>query len=140
MSNRWWPTWFDREIALDRPSRSLPSEDEPFTPEWYEKQRLHTMAELKAKYAVYWNRRRVRIQNAPGDPFTSAQFMSLITKYAGRCFYCGEHPRGPLHAEHRNPLSRGGANDIANIVPACSRCNGRKGTKTEAEFLMVLHP
>ncbi|HSW95510.1 MAG TPA: HNH endonuclease [Patescibacteria group bacterium] len=56
----------------------------------------------------------------------------LVTTFGGQCAYCA---RGaPLHADHRIPLARGGSNSIDNIVPACSSCNLRKGTLTEAEF------
>ena len=65
--------------------------------------------------------------------FTSAEWLALVEQYGGRCGYCGEKP-SRLHADHRIPLSRGGSNTIENIVPACGRCNGRKGQLTEQEF------
>ncbi len=64
--------------------------------------------------------------------FTSAEWLALVETYAGRCAYCGE--RGPLEADHRTPLSRGGTNTIDNILPACRMCNARKHRLTEAEF------
>ena len=36
--------------------------------------------------------------------------------------------------DHRTPLERGGTNEIANILPACVRCNLRKHLMTEDEF------
>jgi len=36
--------------------------------------------------------------------------------------------------DHRIPLARGGDNTIANILPACGRCNRRKHLMTEEEF------
>jgi 5-methylcytosine-specific restriction endonuclease McrA len=36
------------------------------------------------------------------------------------------------------PLSRGGTNDISNIVLACANCNLKKHTKTHAEFIKIL--
>lgn len=50
-----------------------------------------------------------------------------------RCVYCGE-VSSILQKEHRVPLSRGGANNAANIVPACPTCNYRKGSMTDEEF------
>ena len=76
------------------------------------------------------NRRRERVRGAPA--FTATQWVELVAQHAGRCAYCGES--GPLHADHRVPLSRGGTNTIENILPACARCNLRKGSLTEAEF------
>jgi 5-methylcytosine-specific restriction endonuclease McrA len=76
------------------------------------------------------NRRRDRTRGQPS--FTASEWLALVARYDGRCAYCGE--RGPLHADHRIPLSRGGTNTIENILPACVRCNLRKGKMTEAEF------
>jgi 5-methylcytosine-specific restriction endonuclease McrA len=64
--------------------------------------------------------------------FTAAEWLALVEQYGGRCAYCGEH--GPLQADHRIPLSRGGSNTIDNILPACRVCNTRKHKLTEAEF------
>lgn len=48
------------------------------------------------------------------------------------CFYCGERPG--WQKEHKQPLSRGGSNDAANIVQACHTCNSRKGRMTFEEY------
>ncbi len=50
-----------------------------------------------------------------------------------RCAYCSE-VSAVLQKEHKVPLSRGGANSAANIVPACPTCNYRKGVLTDSEF------
>jgi 5-methylcytosine-specific restriction endonuclease McrA len=67
-----------------------------------------------------------------GASYTAAEWLALVGSYGGRCGYC--HQPLPLHADHRVPLSRGGSNTIDNIIPACARCNTRKGQSTEAEF------
>jgi hypothetical protein len=41
------------------------------------------------------------------------------------CFYCGEKPGS--QREHKTPLSRGGSNDLSNIVRSCRKCNLKKG-------------
>jgi 5-methylcytosine-specific restriction endonuclease McrA len=76
------------------------------------------------------NRRRDRTRGQPS--FTAAEWLALVALYEGRCAYCREC--GPLHADHRIPLSRGGTNTIDNILPACVRCNLRKAKMTEEEF------
>ncbi|CAN5149852.1 hypothetical protein BH23GEM2_BH23GEM2_18300 [soil metagenome] len=59
------------------------------------------------------------------------------------CQYCGR-PQGALkHREsltrdHVVPLSRGGTNDWANVVTACSACNTRKANHLPSEIGM--HP
>lgn len=46
-----------------------------------------------------------------------------------RCRYCGRRaPTVVLHIEHVKPVSRGGGNDLANLVTACEDCNFGKGT------------
>ena len=82
---------------------------------------------LRAKGNAY----RARARAAEGQ-FTSAEWLALVTRYDGKCAYRGE--AGPLQVDHRTPLSRGGANSIDNILPACRKCNTEKGQLTEAEF------
>lgn len=54
----------------------------------------------------------------------------------GRCWYCGGHlnPFEDLCIDHVFPLSRGGTNDIENLVPCCNHCNIEKGTSTVDEW------
>jgi hypothetical protein len=58
----------------------------------------------------------------------------------GRCAYC-RRPAGPdqpLTREHLIPRARGGRrNDVRIIVPACARCNSRRGCQELALFLML---
>jgi 5-methylcytosine-specific restriction endonuclease McrA len=76
-------------------------------------------------------RRRARLLGA-GPHFTAAEWTALVEAHGGRCAYDGAPP--PLHADHRLPLERGGTSVIANILPACRRCNLRKHLMTEEEF------
>ena len=64
--------------------------------------------------------------------FTADDWQRLVRAHEGRCAYCGEF--APLEPDHRVALSRGGSNDIANILPACHRCNARKHQMSEADF------
>jgi hypothetical protein len=78
---------------------------------------------------------RARKRAASGS-FAGTEWLELVEQYGGVCGYCGA--LAPLQAEHRTPLSRGGGNTIANIIPACGRCNRRKADRTEAEFRSLL--
>jgi 5-methylcytosine-specific restriction endonuclease McrA len=64
--------------------------------------------------------------------FTNAEWRILVTQFGGQCAYCACETT--LQADHRIPLARGGSNAITNILPACARCNFRKGVLTETEF------
>jgi hypothetical protein len=50
------------------------------------------------------------------------------------CLYCRTHGV-PLVLDHALPVSRGGSNHPANLLPACERCNTSKGAKTFAEYM-----
>ncbi len=51
-----------------------------------------------------------------------------------QCQYCGAKGVA-VHADHKLPKSRGGSNDIDNLVTACGRCNASKGNLTVEEWL-----
>ncbi|CAN5823434.1 hypothetical protein BH23GEM6_BH23GEM6_26720 [soil metagenome] len=58
----------------------------------------------------------------------------------GRCAYCRRpaEPDQPLTREHVIPRARGGRrNDVRIIVPACLRCNNRRGCQELALFLIL---
>lgn len=56
------------------------------------------------------------------------------------CQYCGITPsRKELTLDHVLPRSRGGKTTWENVVAACKKCNGRKGSRTPEEAHMKLH-
>jgi len=58
----------------------------------------------------------------------------LVVEWNGRCAYCGIRPER-ITQDHVVPLARGGSHTIANLRPACQRCNSSKGTKLLAEWI-----
>lgn len=70
-------------------------------------------------------RRRAAEANAPGAWIWS-DFMRIAQRFQFRCAYCGEKPAGQLDPDHVVPLSRGGYNSTANLLPACRPCNADK--------------
>jgi len=50
-----------------------------------------------------------------------------FNEFGNCCAYCGQG--GDMEIEHVRAISKGGAHDIGNIVPACSRCNANKRTR-----------
>lgn len=52
------------------------------------------------------------------------------------CLYCNKNKSDTI--DHLTPLSRGGTNNIDNLVAACRSCNSRKGAKTMYEFAPIL--
>jgi hypothetical protein len=74
-------------------------------------------------------------------PLDFATRYAAMRKSEGLCPYCGvelqfEHDDGERVAfDHVIPLSRGGADDISNIIACCFPCNAAKHTKTGLEYL-----
>lgn len=70
--------------------------------------------------------RRGREFNAAGT-YSWSQLVRLWIAFDRSCAYCAQPT--PLHmvqAEHVHPLSRGGRNDLANLLPSCGPCNSDK--------------
>lgn len=61
----------------------------------------------------------------------------VFAKNNGKCFYCDDQLEidGEWHIEHKTPKSKGGSNDLENLVPACPSCNLKKSAKTAKQFL-----
>lgn len=77
---------------------------------------------------------RARLMRAEGS-YTLTQWIEKCELFAWCCAYCGE--TRTLGPDHKVPLSRGGSNDITNIVPACRSCNSGKRDRTAAEYLAI---
>jgi 5-methylcytosine-specific restriction endonuclease McrA len=66
---------------------------------------------------------------------TTEEWELIKKRYKYRCVYCGE--KKPLTRDHIIPLSKGGEFTKENIVPACRRCNSRKGNRPVLLQLLV---
>ena len=86
-------------------------------------------------------------------PATTREDRAAVTeriwaKSPGACWYCDRcierrrhgrrHGARSWEIEHKTPRSRGGGDELSNLVPACSPCNIAKRTRTAAEYLAVL--
>jgi 5-methylcytosine-specific restriction endonuclease McrA len=79
------------------------------------------------------HRRRARELNCEGS-YTAQEFIEKCKAFNQRCAYCGATKR--LTPDHIIPLSRGGTNNIDNILPVCKKCNITKNAKTLQEFVV----
>lgn len=78
--------------------------------------------------------RRAREHNAPGY-FTWTEVTRLWLLFDKSCAYCSSPlGLGDVEAEHVQPLSRQGRNDISNILPSCRACNCDKQAYLLAEW------
>jgi 5-methylcytosine-specific restriction endonuclease McrA len=61
--------------------------------------------------------------------------MRLFVQVFDRCCaYCDQPIEGQPDPDHVIPLSRGGRNDISNVVPVCRHCNVDKCDLTMDEW------
>lgn len=131
----------NKDLVKERKRKWYQKNKEKISTE-HKKYRKNNQEKLKEKRRLYNKknpmiprmaafRRRARHKNAPGFS-TKEQIQARFDYYGNKCYYCGDSSN--LQMEHRIPLSRGGSNWPANIVPACRGCNSKKSTQTEAEF------
>lgn len=75
-------------------------------------------------------RASAEIRSWPGgrEPIRAELRAACWDKSEGRCWYCGTqmNPFADFHVDHVHPVSRGGSNSLANLVPACESCNMAK--------------
>ena len=59
----------------------------------------------------------------------------VFKRDAFRCQYCGQTPPAAiLQVDHIHPRSKGGKNDINNLITACADCNLGKGARSLKEI------
>ena len=64
-------------------------------------------------------------------PLSSSVRFEVFKRDSFRCQYCGaESPQVLLHVDHIKPVSKGGNNDLTNLITSCETCNQGKGAKT----------
>lgn len=87
---------------------------------------------MKCSRKASKQRRRVREAGTYGE-WRWSDFMRMAAKFNYCCAYCGEKP-DRLDPDHVLPLSRGGPNVLANLLPTCLMCNSDKGARTLPEW------
>jgi len=66
---------------------------------------------------------------------TPYQILSVLKVNEFKCIYCSRNLDGRTwHLDHYYPISKGGTNVIANLVPACKTCNLMKSNMIGEQF------
>lgn len=86
----------------------------------------------RPKRALGWRRRAAKAESTA----TPDARELILVAFSRRCAYC--RTRMASEWDHRIPITRGGKDEPANLVPACYVCNREKGTQTWA--LPLGHP
>lgn len=81
------------------------------------------------KQRQIWTNKHARSKGARGT-CSLEQWYNRCSMFLWRCAYCGtELNKTTVTRDHVIPLSRGGSNWPANLVPACRSCNNSKHAK-----------
>jgi len=122
--------WKNRGQILEKRRRLWAKNPEFFRARERQRYRRHRISRIVSQRNI-----QARRAGAKGQ-ITPEQWRLLLKRHNFRCFYCGTVlvPKNRT-LDHKIPLSRGGANTITNVVPACRPCNNRKLRMTTAEFL-----
>lgn len=71
-------------------------------------------------------RRRSRLRAVATFAITERDIKRMLARHRNCCAYCSEPLTDGYHVDHVVPVSRGGANGIGNLAPACASCNVSK--------------
>nr|WP_083521852.1 HNH endonuclease [Arthrobacter luteolus] len=130
-----WARWYGKTSKWKPPA--APKEPRRIRCAWCDAE--HETLQTAARYCskpcakrASKARRRARETGAPGE-YTWGQVIKLHLLAGRRCSYCDVQVAQP-EPDHVVPISRGGRNDIGNILPCCQRCNGDKGDMTLTEW------
>lgn len=63
------------------------------------------------------------------------EWIQTLVDFDGRCAYCGA--KHSMTLDHFIPLELGGETVIENLLPACSRCNSRKGSLWPSQIKFI---
>lgn len=131
-------------IELDAPLSAIPDASRVWNwPRKKTRQFILDMAECKLATEELAAALVYKIPNRRTDaraPIAKGTRASVLAKTNGHCTYCGVKltsqtgQPNSFHTDHLFPVSGGGTDDPALLVPACAACNIKKGAKTFMEF------
>jgi len=87
--------------------------------------------ERRASISKAYDARR-RTTKKQGDPTGVIHAWEMAQPK--KCYWCGASCADNYHVDHYEPLSKGGANEVSNLVIACPPCNQRKSAKDPYQF------
>lgn len=134
-----WARWYGKSSAWTPPTPKLPrfvskSCDECGT------RFIEVRQAVNSKYCgrrcerrVHRRARKARENEASGT-FRWVDVIGLWRVAGKRCAYCDVTMTEQPDPDHVVPISRGGRNDLGNIVPCCHSCNADKCDMTLAEW------
>lgn len=65
--------------------------------------------------------------------------LAVFHKTQGHCGYCGCSLNFEgFTTDHITPRSKGGSNELSNLLPCCKSCNGSKAARSVEDFRLVM--
>ncbi|CCF83624.1 HNH endonuclease [Nitrolancea hollandica] len=103
----------------------------------YSKARYQRLREEDPEiWRQYVRSRRAKKRGQTTNPPTPSEIRARIEHCGRVCVYCG----GSYEAiDHVVAVSRGGGDDLPNLVPSCASCNGSKGTQDWVHWFRKQH-
>lgn len=137
---RKWQTEYARNRPLEiRESRKA------YVREWHHLNRERTNLRVRAYRKTEKGRALKRVQDRnryalkqqASGAHTVQQLKEQYMRQKGRCYWCKTDLRKEIrtpHIDHILPLSRGGSNNIDNLVIACHHCNESRNNRLPHEW------
>lgn len=77
-------------------------------------------------------------QESERQPISKSTRFEIFKRDKFTCQYCGKKaPDVILHVDHINPVSKGGTNDLLNLITSCIDCNLGKSDRTLADTTII---
>ena len=77
-------------------------------------------------------------QESKRQPILKSIRFEILKRDKFTCQYCGKKaPDIILHVDHMNPVSRGGTNDLLNLITSCLDCNLGKSDRTLTDTTII---
>ena len=77
-------------------------------------------------------------QESQRRPISKSIRFEIFKRDKFTCQYCGRKaPDVILHVDHLNPVSKGGTNDLLNLITSCVDCNLGKSDRTLADTTII---
>lgn len=92
-----------------------------------------TYCSRRCQRRVERRRRRAR-ESGHETTWRWIEFVAIWMRFDRCCAYCERPIAGQPDPDHVVPLSRGGADAVGNLLPACRSCNSDKGDLTLDEW------
>lgn len=91
-------------------------------------------ASYRQKHPAAIKARTANARSKRGGRVREHQITALYNQQQGKCHWCKTDVGNDYHIDHVVPLSRGGSNDIGNLVISCPYCNKSRGNKLPEEM------